>query len=110
MMKKWGLIFGLGIFLMAASVGAEEGEAIFKSQGCYSCHKAGGSGISPSLKTISETYLNKEDRLMSYLKGEAEPIINPDMAGMMHRYIQKTKSLSDEERKALADFIMGHKN
>jgi cytochrome c551/c552 len=110
MMKKWGLIFGLGIFLAAASVGAEEGEAIFKSQSCGSCHKAGGSGISPSLKTISEAYLNKEDQLMRYLKGEAEPIINPERAGMMRRYIKMTQSLSDEERKILVDFMMGHKN
>ena len=46
--------------------------------------------------------------LISYFKGEAEPIVQPVRAGMMKGYIEKTKALSDAERKALADSIMSY--
>ena len=60
------------------------------------------------MKEIARGYQGKEDHLISYLKGEAEPIVQPPRASMMKGYIEKTKTLSDAERTALADCIMSY--
>ena len=46
--------------------------------------------------------------LVSYLNGQGAAMVKPEKAGMMKRYVEKTKALTDHERVALADFIMGH--
>ena len=86
---------------------AGDGEAIFKSQGCMTCHKKGGtSKINPSLAEISQAYQGKEAQLIKYLKGESDAIVRPEKGSMMKRQIEKTKNLSDADRKALADYML----
>ena len=85
----------------------EDGAAIFKSQGCTSCHRPDKSTkVNPSLADIAASYQDKEDQLVSYLNGEAEAIVKPDKAAMMKRYVERTKKLSNTERKTVADYIM----
>lgn len=62
------------------------------------------------LKEIVQAYQQKEDQLIGYLKGDTEPIMESAKASMMKKPLEKAKSLSDTERKALADFIMSHKD
>ncbi len=96
------------IFIFSPAHG-DDGEAIFKSQGCMSCHKKEGtSKVNPSLSEISQAYQGKEEQLIKYLKGESEAIVRPEKSGLMKRKIEKTKNLSDADRKALADFILAH--
>ena len=57
---------------------------------------------------MAQAYQGKGDQLVSYLKGEAEPLIEWGKAGLMKRAIEKTKALSDVDRKTLADFIISH--
>ena len=107
-MKKvifWGIV---SLILVAASVWAGQGEEIFKAQRCSSCHRAETGKANPSLKELAQAYQGKNDRLINYLKGGAESIIRPEKAGIMKRYVEKTMALSEEDRKALADFIMSH--
>ena len=86
---------------------AEEGEAIFKSLGCISCHKKEStSKVNPSLTEISQAYQGKEEQLIKYLKGESEPIVRPEKASLMKPKIEKTKSLSDADLKALAEYLV----
>ena len=86
---------------------AGDGEAIFKSQGCMTCHKKEGtSKINPSLAEISQAYQGKEEQLIKYLKGESEAIVRPEKGSMMKRQIEKTQKLSDADRKALADYML----
>ncbi len=66
--------------------------------------------FTPSLNEIARYYKGNKNQLQSYLKGEAESIVNPEKGGMMKRYIEKTKALKEGERKALADFILRHKD
>lgn len=107
-MKKIGLLLMAGVFLVVVNAGAEEGDNIFKAQGCGTCHKPEMSKTNPSLKEIAQAYQGKEDQLLGYLKGETEPFMKPTKANMMKRALEKTKALSDADRKALADFIMTH--
>jgi cytochrome c len=86
---------------------ADEGETIFKSHGCVSCHKKEStSKVNPSLTEISRAYQGKEEQLIKYLKGESEPIVRPQKASLMKRKIEKTKSLSDADLKALAGYLV----
>ena len=104
----------IGIWIMSAvcivcmnTVWADEGETIFKSQGCTSCHKKEStSKVNPSLTEISQAYQGKEDQLIKYLKGESEAVVRPEKANLMKRHIEKTKSLSDADLKSLAGYIM----
>lgn len=107
-MKQLGVLVFVGVVLAAVSIGAENGKAVFESMRCGVCHKSDTSKATPSLKEIALAYHGKESRLITYLKGEAAPITQPAMGNMMKRALEKTKALSDAERKALADFIQGH--
>jgi len=86
---------------------ADEGETVFKSQGCISCHKKKStSKINPSLAEISLAYQGKEEQLIKYLKGESEAIVRPEKSNLMKRHLEKTKALSDSDRKNLADYLL----
>jgi len=101
------------LFLIALAglclASAEQGEAIFKSQGCTLCHHADKSSkTNPSLRDIAQAYQGQDGRLNSYLQGQSEAIVNPEKGAMMKRQIEKTKVLADADRQALVDFIMSH--
>jgi cytochrome c len=108
-MKKVAAIV-LGILLIAPmSFGGENGENLFKSMGCMSCHHPEKtSRINPSLVDIAQAYQGKQQQLIDYLNGQAEAIVKPDKAAMMKRHVAKTSALTDQERATLADFILGH--
>jgi cytochrome c len=108
-MKKILLIFVSFMFLPGLALAGGDGEAIFKSQGCTSCHRPDKSTkVNPSLADIAQSYQDKTDQLIYYLNGEADAIVKPEKAAMMKRYVERTKNLTDSERKALADYIMSH--
>jgi len=105
----------IGIWMISAvcivtlnTAQADEGETIFKSQGCISCHKKESySKVNPSLTEIFRAYQGKEEQLIKYLQGESEAILRPEKSNLMKRQIEKTKKLSAADRKALADYLMG---
>lgn len=107
-MKKIGLVLVVASLWLAANVLAQQQGDIFEALHCGGCHKSDVSAASPSLKEIAGAYQAKEDQLVKYLKGEAGSIVWPADGNLMKRAIEKTKALSDGDRKALADFIMGH--
>ncbi|WP_319408328.1 c-type cytochrome [uncultured Desulfosarcina sp.] len=108
-MKKITIVV-LGIMFFAPlSFGEENGEALFKSMGCMSCHHPETtSKINPSLTDIAQAYQGKPQQLAGYLNGQGAAVVKPEKAGMMKRYVEKTKALTDPERAALADFILAH--
>ncbi len=107
-MKQIGIWMISAVCILAMNTAlADEGEAIFKSLGCISCHKKEStSKVNPSLTEISQAYQGKEEQLIKYLKGESEPIVRPEKASLMKRKIEKTKSLSDADLKALIDYLL----
>ena len=107
-MKAIGIWIISAVCIFAISTAyAGDGEAIFKSQGCMACHKKGGtSKINPSLAEISQAYQGNEAQLTKYLNGESDAIVRPEKGRQMKRQIEKTKKLSDADRKALADYML----
>ena len=111
-MKRIGIWIISAVCIVAVNTArADEGSTIFNSLGCKVCHKEEKSSkVNPSLTEIATAYQGKEEQLILYLKGDSEAIVRPEKASLMKRHIKKTKSLSDADRKALADFILIHKN
>jgi cytochrome c len=109
-MKTSGIILVIlsCLFFAAALSAGEQGETIFKSNGCIFCHKTEGatSGTIPSVSEIAMAYKGKQKQLLQYLNGETDPIVKPERAGTMKRQLEKTKAMSDSDRTALADFML----
>ena len=98
------------LFAFLSFAAVEEGETLFKSMGCMSCHNPEkASRINPSLMEISQAYQGKTQQLSDYFDGRREAIVRPEKAGMMKRYVEKTKTLTDGQRSALAAFVLLHK-
>ena len=109
MKKLLSFVFVTGFLLLSAVISADEGDSIFKSNSCGACHKPETSSAGrPSLKDIFQAYHGKDKQLDTYFRGESEPIITPAKARTMKRYIEKTKALSDPDRKSLVDYILHH--
>jgi len=85
---------------------AGEGEVLFQSLHCGSCHKPEEKAEGTPLVQIAQTYGNKE-KLLKYFQGEAEPLIQWGKPAMMKGQLKKIQALSDEQKTALADYILG---
>ena len=108
-MKKIGFLFLMVLIFLAVNAVADQGQDLFQDMRCGSCHKPEITKTTPSLKDMAAAYQGKDEQLIRYFKGEAEAMMNPEKANLMKRYIEKTKALSDAERKALADYILKNK-
>ncbi|NPA53346.1 MAG: c-type cytochrome [Aquificae bacterium] len=108
-MKKVILSAVLGVAVMATGALAGNGEQLFKSKGCAACHQATVDTVGPSLKKIAQAYAGKEADLIKFLKGEHKAIVDPAKFAIMQPQLNATKSLSDEELKALAEYILSFK-
>jgi len=82
------------------------GENIFKSKGCAVCHHPEIDTTGPSLKKISQFYKDKKQELISFLKGQGDPIVDPAKFTIMKPQINITKNMSDEELNALVDYLL----
>jgi len=92
----------LATMLWAADTG---GEATFQSLRCNTCHKPDRRSAGPSLPEIAKAYSGQQ-QLVQYLKGESEPLIDLGNRQLMKRKLEKTKEISDAERRDLADYIL----
>ena len=100
----------LAILVLVGGVSfAADGEKIFKSKGCASCHQPAADTVGPSLKKIAQAYAGKEDQLVKFLKGQAPAIVDPAKAAIMKAQLTAIKGLSDAELKALAQYMLKFK-
>jgi len=107
-MKKLALSVLSVVAAFSASFAAD-GKALFQSKGCTACHQPAADTVGPSLKKIAAAYAGKEAELIKFLKGEGKAIVDPAKEAVMKPQINITKALKDDERKALAEFILSHK-
>jgi len=107
-MKKIITAIVAGAVLTVGSSFAGNGQQIFQSKGCATCHNPNIDTVGPSLKKIAQAYKGKEDKLIAFLKGEYKAIVDPAKFAIMQPQINATKSLSDADLKALVEFILNH--
>lgn len=85
------------------------GKQIFEGQGnCISCHQADQKVIGPSLQEIAKIYKDKKGDIPTFLKGNAEPIVDPSQFAVMKTNFPITQAMSDEELKAIEAYIYSH--
>ncbi|MFH6992921.1 c-type cytochrome [Flavobacterium sp. FlaQc-48] len=85
------------------------GKQIFEGQGnCVSCHQPDQKVIGPSLQEIAKTYKDKKGDIVTFLKGNADPIVDPSQFAVMKTNFPITQAMSDEELKALETYIYSH--
>ena len=84
----------------------ELGEFIFTGKGnCATCHQVDTKSIGPSVHEIAKIYKEKNSDIVTFLKGEGEPIVDPSQFEVMKANFAITKAMSDEELKALEAYI-----
>ncbi|MFV5694122.1 c-type cytochrome [Flavobacterium sp. LB3P122] len=82
------------------------GKQIFEGKGtCVSCHKTDVKLIGPSLQDIAKMYKEKNGNIVTFLKGESKPIVDPAQYALMQPNIVLTKTMTDEELKALEAYV-----
>ena len=86
--------------------GDKGGETTFHSLKCYICHKPDRKSAGPSLPEIAKAYSGQQQRLAQYLKGESEALLDFGNQHLMQGKLEKTKEISDGERRDLADYIL----
>jgi len=85
------------------------GKEIFNGKGaCIACHKPDVKLVGPSLQDIAKIYKEKNGDMVTFLKGEGEPIVDPTQYALMKPNFVITKTFSDEELKALEAYIFSH--
>ena len=110
MIKNIALALFVILFCCVSGVGAGDETDVFKSLGCGICHKVDTGKSFPSLKEIAKAYNGDNEKLEKYLNGKEAPIVNKEKSKTMERYLEKTKALSKDMMKSLADFILSHKD
>jgi cytochrome c len=82
------------------------GEELFNGIGlCKSCHLPDKKVIGPSITEIASIYREKEGDMVAFLKENAEPIVDPSQYEVMKTNFAITKTLSDDELKALEAYM-----
>ncbi len=87
----------------------QKGKQIYLENQCTLCHKEKAEGLSPSLLEINKYYKGDKERMIKFLKREADPIVLPESFGIMAANLFKTKRMSDEDLDALASYILSIK-
>lgn len=84
----------------------ELGKSIFEGKGnCTSCHQVDQKVIGPSIKEIAKIYKDKNADIVTFLKGNGEPIVDPSQFAVMKTNFPVTQAMSDEELKAIETYI-----
>jgi cytochrome c len=82
------------------------GQEIFDSKGnCFACHKPDQKIVGPSIEQIATIYKKQGGDIVSFLKGNEEPLVDPGQFAVMQTNFAITKNMTDEELKALEAYI-----
>ncbi|WP_163409375.1 c-type cytochrome [Flavobacterium ajazii] len=93
----------------AAKTPEDLGKEIFEGKGnCISCHQVDQKVIGPSIQEIAKIYKDKKGDMVTFLKGNGEPIVDPGQFAVMKTNFPVTQAMSDEELKAIETYIYSH--
>lgn len=88
---------------------ANVGKDLFSSNGCLACHHQERKVVGPSLKTIAIAYDGNKEGMISFLKEEADAIVDPDQYPVMQANLAVTKKMKDVDLEAIVDYILSNK-
>jgi cytochrome c len=85
------------------------GQEIFEGKGnCYACHRPDQKIVGPSIEEIAKIYKDKNGNIISFLKGEGVPLVDPTQYEVMKTNFAITKNFSEEELKAVEAYMLSH--
>lgn len=85
---------------------AEKGKEIFEGKGtCFTCHKKDVKIVGPSIQDIVKIYKEKNGNIVTFLKGEADPLVDPTQFEVMKANFALTKTFTDEELQSLEQYM-----
>ena len=83
------------------------GKELFEGKGmCATCHKADVKTTGPSIKDIAKIYTEKKASISLFLQGEADPIVDPTQFEIMKANFAITKTMTEEELKAIETYML----
>lgn len=83
-------------------ISVDLGKSLFEGKGtCIACHKENTKIIGPSIKEIATIYNEKNGDLVSFLKGNEEPIVDPSQFEIMKANFSITKTMTDDELESI---------
>lgn len=82
------------------------GKKLFEGVGlCHTCHKIDQKIIGPSVKEIAKIYKDMDLDMAAFLRGELEPVVEPEQYEIMKTNFSVTKSMKEEELKAIEAYF-----
>jgi len=82
------------------------GKSIFEGKGnCVACHKINEKLVGPSIQDIAKIYKEQNGDMVSFLKDDAKPIVDPAQYEVMKTNFALTKAMSNEELKGLEAYM-----
>lgn len=83
------------------------GKKLFEGEGnCIACHQTEKTIIGPSIQEIAKIYKDKNASIVSFLKAESNPIVDPSKYEIMKTNFAITEEMTDEQLLALEDYIL----
>ncbi len=85
------------------------GNRLFSEKTCITCHLVDRKKVGPSVVDIMRIYTEKNGDIVSFLRGQAEPIVDtiPEEVAIMQDNINGfLKEITDEELDAIATYMM----
>ena len=83
------------------------GKSIFEGKGnCVACHKINEKLVGPSIQDIAKIYKAQNGDIVSFLKEDAKPLVDPTQYEVMKTNFALTKAMSDEELKGLEAYML----
>ncbi len=105
-MKK---LIATGIIAVAMTSGSLFAGAPAEFAACSACHNPTAEMTGPALKRIAAAYGGNQGKLLSFLKGNAKPIVEPTKFAIMQGNLAITKSWTTAQQKKVADYILSQK-
>jgi len=85
----------------------EFGKTLFEGEGnCIACHQVEQKIIGPSIQEIAKIYKEKNASIVSFLREESEPIIDPSKYDIMKTNFAITEEMTDDQLQALESYIL----
>ncbi len=85
------------------------GKELFEDKGnCIACHQPNQKIIGPSIIDIAKIYKAKNASIVTFLKGKADPIVDPSQYEVMKTNFAITKTMSEEELQAIETYMYSH--
>jgi len=84
----------------------ETGKKIFNGKGqCTTCHKLNQNILGPSVSEIVLAYKNNKGKMIQFLEGKSDPIVDPSQFQIMKVNLEITKKMTRKELESLVDYM-----